>query len=177
MALGRTLPGNVSTEIDNQHTKPFYIVKMEFAGGTQYRSEAQQVSYGGQTYLAGNVKVGQFSHNSDAGQSGSISLLNENDYAADLGLDETVQDVPIEIYLVYSTGPSTNTDPVLYVRGYLSGATITPAETTFAVMTSRATTEFVPSKFHTIEEGFNWLPPSGLIVQWNGEKYMIEGDK
>jgi hypothetical protein len=77
--------------------------------------------------------------------------------------------------LVYATGPASNTDPVLYSRGVLSGAVLSPVAATLQVVTSKARTEFVPNQFYTIEEGFNHLPPQGIVVQWAGEKYVLEG--
>ncbi len=175
MTVQRTVPANVQTEIVKQQTQPFHIVKIEFDTATSYLSETQAVTFETNVYQEGAISVRSFSWGPDGTQVGSIALLNENDAATALVLNNIVQDVPISIYKVYSTGPSTNTDPVLIVKGVMSGSNIQPSQSVLGVITSTAETEFAPRDFYTIEEGFNWLPPTGTVVQWNGEKYVLVG--
>ena len=171
----RSIPTNVETVLDDQQTQPFHIVKMEFASATSYLSESQQVTFEGNIYSEGAIAVRSFTWGPDGTQAGAIALLNENDAATALVLNNTVQDVPVSIYKVYSTGPSTNTDPVLMVKGVMSGSNIQPSQSIIGVITSSAETEFAPREFYTIAEGFNWLPPTGTVVQWGGEKYVLSG--
>lgn len=175
MTVQRTIPANVQTEMVKQQTRPFFIVKIEFESATSYLSEAQAVTFESNAYLEGAIKVRSFTWTPNGTQEGSIALLNENDAATALVLNNVIQDVPISIYKVYSTGPSTNTDPVLLIKGVMNGSDIRPAYSVLGVLTSTAETEFAPRSFYTIEEGFNWLPPVGTVVQWNGEKYVLEG--
>lgn len=175
MTVKRTLPANVLAVIDDQHTEPFHIVKIEFANATKYLSETQEVVFEGNTYVEGAIQVGSFRWGPDGTQSGAIRLLNENNAASALVLNDKVDDVVVTIYKVYSTGPATNTDPVVYVVGVLDGSALSPKEAVLKVVTSKADTEFVPNEFYTIEEGFNHLPPSGTVVQWANEKYVLQG--
>jgi len=171
----RVVDSAVLTEITSQHTVPFYIVKIEFATATSFLSETQEVTFETNVYTEGAIKVGSFRWSPDGVQAGSIKLLNENDAATALVLNNLIQDTPVSIYKVYSTGPSTNTPPLLVVTGVLSGSRITPEESTIGVLTSTADTEHAPRDFFTIEEGFNHLPPTGTVVTWAGEKYVLQG--
>ena len=176
MTIKRTIPADVETEVVKQHTVPFFIVKMEFVAATSYMSEAQTVTFETNVYLEGAIKVGTFSWSPDGVQKGSVELLNENNAATALVLNNTVQDVPVTIYQVYSLTPTTNTTPVLYSKGVLSGSNIRPEKSVLGVLTSKAETDFAPRDFFTIEEGFNWLPPTGTVVTWADEKYVLEGE-
>lgn len=171
----RELPVVVKARILDQHTCPFYIVKLEFETSTSYLSETQQVTFESNVYQEGAIRVGSFSWEATGQQVGTIGLLNENNAATALVLNNTVQDVPISIYLVYSTGPSTTTDPILVVKGVMSGSSLGPEISIIGVLTSKAETEFAPQDFYTIEEGYNWLPPTGTVVTWAGEKYVLVG--
>lgn len=173
--IQRDLPSDVQDEIVETHTKPFFIVKIEFAGGTQYLSEAQEVTHEGDDYLTGGVKVNQFRWTPEGGQSGSISLLNENNAAAALILNNAIDDVMVTIYKCYALTSTTNTTPVISSMGVLNGSRLTPMDAMLPVVTSKASTEYVPNKFYTVAEGYNWLPPEGTVVQWAGEKYVLQG--
>jgi len=166
MTVQRTIDSSTQTEIAKQHTVPFFIVKMEFEGATSYLSEAQQVTFETFDYLEGAIKVGTFKWSPNGVQTGSIELLNEHNAAAALVLNNDVQDVPVTIYQVYSTGPTTNSTPEVYSKGVLSGSNIGPSKSVLDVLTSAAETEFAPRDFFTIEEGFNWLVPTGTVVTW-----------
>lgn len=168
----RTLPGDVETEIAEQQTVPFYLVKIEFASGTGYYSESYEVTFETNVYIEGGVRIGSFSWTPDGGQRGTIALQNENDAATALVLNNVVQDVPVTIYQTYKTSGG-NTTPVIYSRGVLNGSQITPKESVLGVLTSAAATEFAPRDFFTQEEGYNWLPADGTVVQWNNEKYVL----
>jgi hypothetical protein len=171
----RTIPSNLEAVLGDQHTEPFNIVKIEFEAATQYLSESREVTFETNEYLEGAITVGKFRWGPDGTQSGTISLLNENNAASALILSNTIQDIPITIYEVYATGPSSNSDPTIVVTGVMSGSSLNPKEAVVQVLTSKGDTEFVPSAFYTIEEGYNWLPPVGTVVQWNGEKYVLQG--
>jgi len=175
VVVSRELPADVLAVVGQQNTQPFHIVKIEFSSGIQYLSEAQSVTFENNTYREGAVKVGSFVWGPDGRQFGNIGLLNENDVAAALMLSNVIQDIPISIYLVYSTGTSTNTTPVFLISGVLSGSNIGASVSSVGVLTSKAGTEFAPRDFYTVEEGFNHLPPTGTVVQWAGEKFVLQG--
>lgn len=172
--IERSLPSDVTDEIDNQHTLPFYIVKIEFASGDGFFSESYEVDFGGDTYIEGGIKINSFRWTAEGGQSGSVALQNENDAATALVLNNVIQDTPITIYQVYKT-PGGNTTPVIYSIGVVSGSLITPKESVLGVLTSAALTEHAPRDHYTQEDGFNWLPAVGTVVQWNNEKYVLTG--
>lgn len=171
----RNLPGDLGTVIAEQQTTPFFIVKIEFPTGTGYYSESWEVDFEGNTYIEGAIRLEKFNWTGDSVQSGRIALLNENDAATALVLNNTIQETPITIYQVYRRAVGTYTTPLIYARGVLSGANISPKESVIGVLTSRAETQFVPTAYFTSEEGYSALPPSGTVVQWNGEKYVLEG--
>lgn len=169
----RDLAADNLTEIAIDFTRPVYLVKMLLPAGSRYVSSGPQIVFNTDTYIEGQVSVGSFSWTADGVQEGKIILSNEANAASALILGATINDVAIEIYKTYLIAAGGNTTPVLYVSGVMDGATIGASESSVNVVSTTAQTAFLPPRYHTPAEGFNWLPIDGEVITWGTEVFVL----
>ena len=174
MVIKRTLPADSLTEIAIDFARPVYLVKMLFPAGTVHVSTGPQITFDGDIYQEGQVSVGTFRWNSDGTQQGDIVLMNEGNSASALILGGTINDVIIEIYKTYLIASGGNTTPVLYVRGSMNGSDVGPSESRVGVLATTGSTGFVPNRYFTISQGFNWLPIEGEKITWGDEVFILQ---
>lgn len=172
----RVLPASDKVEIEIDFTRPVYLVKMLFSTGTVHMSSGQQITFEGNIYIAGQVSVGTIRANASGQQSGDIVLSNENNSATALILGNSVNDVLIEIYQTYIISAGGNTHPQMYLKGSMDGARVGPSSSRVRVLSTASETGFVPSRYYTAAEGFNWLPIDGEIIIWNGEVFVLQAE-
>lgn len=170
----RNLPGDVTTEIAIDFTRPVYLVGLLFPGNPVYLSSGPQIDFGGNTYQEGQVSVNTFRWNSDGSQQGTITLSNENNAASALILNGTINDVEIIIYKTYLVSGGGNTTPVIYVRGSMDGSDVGYSRSQIGVLSTSANTGFVPNRYYTAQEGFNWLPIEGEKITWGDEVFILQ---
>jgi hypothetical protein len=89
-------------------------------------------------------------------------------------LGSTINDIEVEIYKTYLITGGGNTDPVLYVRGVMDGAKIGPSSVKITVVSTTARQAFLPNRYHTAAEGFNWLPVDGEVITWGTELFVLQ---
>ena len=154
-------------------TRPIYLVKMLFPGGSRFLSTGPQVTFETNNYIEGQVSVKTFSWNMDGTQQGSIELSNEANAASALVLGSTTNDIPIEIYITYQLTASTFTVPQMYITGVMDGGDIKPDKATIQVVSTNAQSAFLPNRYHTPLEGFNWLPVDGEVITWGTEAFVL----
>jgi hypothetical protein len=169
----RTLDAGNLTEIAIDFTRPVYLVKMLFPAGSVFMSTGPQITYSGDVYQEGQVSVGSFTWNSDGTQAGEVVLSNENNSASALILNGTVNDVEIEIYKTYLIAGGGNTTPVLFVKGSMDGSDVGASSSRVGVLATTAQTGFIPNRYFTIAEGFNWLPVEGEKITWGDEVFIL----
>lgn len=176
-AIKRFLPANAVTETEIDFTRPVYLVKMLFPGTPTYLSTGPQITYDSNVYQEGQVSVGSFRWNPDGSQQGNIVLSNENNAASALILNGTVNDIEIEIFKTYLIAGGGNSDPYLYVKGVMDGSDVGPDRAAVGILSTSAQTGFVPNRYYTIAEGFNWLPIEGEKITWGDEVFILKEAK
>ena len=171
--IQRSLPAAVLTEIAIDFTRPVYLVKMLFPAATVYLSTGPQITFNSDLYIEGQVSVGTVEWTADGAQSGTLTLSNEGNAASALMLAGTVNDVIVEVYKTYLIAAGGNTDPQLYIKGSMDGAEIGASSSTVRIMSTTGQTAFVPNRYHTASEGFNWLPIDGETIVWGEEVFVL----
>jgi len=174
--IERSLPAAVKTEIAIDFTRPVFLVKLKFATGEKYVSSGPQITFDSNVYIEGQVSVGTFAWGADGNQSGQITLSNEANAAAALILGNNVNDVEVEIFKTYLIAAGGNTAPQLYVRGSLDGPKIEASRATVTVISTSSETGFVPNRYYTPAEGFNWLPIDGEVITWGTEVFQLRAE-
>ena len=174
----RALPGDNSTEIVRQHIRPFAIAAIAFPDGVEYLSEGPAVTYLSNSYLEGRVAIGGINWQDSAKQTGTLEYLaaQDSNRCEDLMLDYILIDVAVDIYLVHKLVDNSLTTPVLFARGYCSGATLNDRSITMTLEVGRSKNTFVPRRYFSPSEGFNWLPREGSSIFWNGQKHILKGE-
>ncbi|HEY0818994.1 MAG TPA: hypothetical protein VGD46_09465 [Rhizobacter sp.] len=127
-----------------------------------------------QLYGAGQIDVGTMTWDPDAGQTGEIELFNDRNAAVAIVLANGVAEVPCTVYDCYLRTNGRPTAPLVTVKGVLTDSDITPTSAIVTVATVKAGVEYIPNRYCTPAEGFNWLPPDGAQVTWGGELYIFE---
>jgi hypothetical protein len=136
-------------------------------------STGPQITFENDVYIEGQVSVSTFKWDEAGRQNGSIRLSNEGNSASALILNSTTNDIGIEIYATYLIAGGGNTDPQLYVRGVMDGGDIQPNEAIVNVVSTTSQTAFLPNRYHTIDEGFNYLPIEGEVIIWGEEVFEL----
>jgi len=103
-------------------------------------------------------------------------LSNENNAAAALILGNNVNDVLIEIYTTQKIAGGGTTPPAFYVKGSMDGSRIGASSSVIQVLSTESQTGFVPKRYYTVAEGFNWLPIDGEVITWNGEVFQLRAE-
>lgn len=170
----RDIPVDSQTEVAIDFTRPVFLVKMLIPGQSRFISTGPEITFGGDTYIEGQVSVGSFQWTSDGVQTGQIVLSNEANSASALVLGSTLNDIEVEIYKTYLINGGSNTAPVLYVLGVMDGASIKPESAVVTVVSTTAREAFLPNRYHTAAEGFSWLPVDGEVLTWGTEIFKLE---
>ena len=177
-AITRTLDAGTQSAIALQHTQPVHLVRITLNPDSPsylYYSEGPTISFGGQSYLEGRVRVGQLSWDHEGGQSCTIEVENVSDAAETLFFNNSFYNAVVDIWTTYVDGVGANTTPVLYITGGVEGASLTPATLKATVVTQKLKISYTPNKYMgSTAVGFNWIPPDGAVVIWNGGSYVLE---
>lgn len=172
--IKRPVAAATVTELAIDFTRPVYLVKMLFPDQTRYLSTGEQLIFNSDTYIEGQLSVASFNWNSDGGQTGRLILSNENNSASSLILNNTTNDVLVEIYITYLISGGGNTDPEYYAVGSMDGAKLNAKEAIIEVVGTTTKSSFVPLRYHTEREGFNWLPSNGDLINWGDEVFVLQ---
>lgn len=171
--IERTLDAGNLTQIAIDFTRPVFLVEMAFPSGSVYLSTGPQITFNSNVYQEGQVSLGTFEWTSDGVQRGSITLSNENNAASALILSGTVNDIEIIIHKTYLIAGGGNTTPDFYLRGSMDGSDVGYSRSTIGVLSTTAQTAFVPNRYYTVAQGFNWLPVEGEKITWGDEVFIL----
>jgi hypothetical protein len=175
MRIVRDIDSEVITEVERQHTQPIHLVRLELPGQVLYLSENRAVVFGGNVYDEGRVRVSSLQWGGDGSQSCVLEILNEDNFAASLVLNNQIADAVVTIWTTYLKPDGTNSAPVLYAYGTCDDTELDYDAARITVVTSRYKTSFLPN-YYAQTAGFNHLPPEGGIVAWNSTTYVLERD-
>jgi hypothetical protein len=178
----QTVRRNVATSqmeaVVAQHTRPVDLVHLGFAGQDQYLSSGSQVTWEGNNYLEGMVRVGNFSWTPDGEHNGSVTLLNENNAAASLVLSLGVRDVPVDVYKAHLDATGAVVGAELVFSGVIESDEISYGEVTLQVSVSRSRHEYVPNSYFVRRTNYlTRMPRPGRLIRWGTETYRIEGEE
>lgn len=139
--------------------------------------ETTDVPYVREDYIEGGCDIAGFGWDADAAQTGQIELLNDNNSAVALVLGRGVDGVQCTVFQgYYNPAIGESCGPVILAVGELTDSDITPTSAIVTMATTKAGVEFLPKRYHTRAEGFNWLPPDDAQVTWGKEIYIFERD-
>ena len=172
--IERPLGAGTLTELAIDFTRPVYLVQMLFPSGTIYLSSGPQITFDSNVYQEGQISVGSFEWTSDGIQRGTLTLSNENNAASALILAGTINDIEVIIYKTYLIASGGNTTPEYYLRGSMDGSEVGYDRSTVGVLSTTAQTSFIPNRYYTVAQGFNWLPVEGEKITWGDEVFILK---
>lgn len=168
---------SIQSELVNDFTKPVYLLTLGFSP-VIYLSTGPDIIFNTNTYVGSLITLSSFTWTPEGGQTGDIIFLNdENSIATALILGGSIADVTVEIYQTYMLAAGGNTTPIKVVGGVLDASTITPSQVIVRVVSSRSKSEYLPRRYYTKNEGFNFLPTDGQLITWNGENFILEAER
>ncbi len=163
--MPRTLPGSMSTAVTGVITDPSYLVYLGFSTQIIHATKTT-TSYdrgnGSESFTAGNgtevLTVDQYA--------ATIALRNTDNSRSTLVIDETISDIPCEVFQVYGS------DVYLLFRGFLSEGEVLDTKVIFNAISS-ARARNVPSTYIT-PPTFNHIAPEGLQLRWANTDIVLE---
>lgn len=171
----RDVASDTLLEAAKVHVEPYHLVSIVTTGGTLYYSDGQETVFGGNTYIVSGVKVDPMTWSGTGKQTGSITLMNDDmNIEIAIILSTGVADAPVKVWKTYRTGVGTYTTPVLMLDGFLDSSEITPEEVRITILSSNSTTVFVPNRYFTKDEGFNFVPKPGSTVTVANDVFLFE---
>ena len=164
------------TEIAAAITRPGYLV--EFGFSTPFR-----ISSRGTTHFAGSIFIewGFSVGNLSSGQ-GSITVLDPDRTMQAYLLNEGIADKRTRIWLFYgdviAPTPIAAWNPMLQFDGFVGRCRIDPNsnQVSMSLLSSSGVTEYVPRTRIIKENGFNWLPQAGKVIEFGGQKFILNPD-
>lgn len=172
----RTLAGATSTELAAAVTRPGYLIEIAFSTTVRLSSRST-VDWSGQTWAAADFSVsGLAADSASTATDGTVSFGNADLSMSAYILGDGVAGRAINIWKFYGDAAPIG-DPVLLFSGYGDDATIDDrGRASVSLQQAGGRSLFCPRTYITPESGFNWLPPQGQKITWNGETVVLTPD-
>ncbi len=171
--ITRTVAVDTKSELSEITSTRYHLVELAFPAGISYLSEGISTVFDSNVYAADAIEVRPFKWLPTGAQSGSIYLPDTSGSAISLVMNDDVSDVQVTIHVVYLDATDTPTTPIKVVSGIIDDVSITPDGVTLTVITEKSSTEFFPYEYCSVENGFNFLPEDGQIINWGAEKFVL----
>lgn len=155
-------------------TKPGFLVEVQFEGYTVRYSSFGDVNWNAVPWVGAIVDADGMSWDENGLVSGGRLRVGNLDGAfGALVLLHGIADRPVKIWHVY-TGAMAANDPVMIFDGVGDEADIDlkQVEVSLAIAGSRAL--YCPREVYSPGTGFNFLPPVGEEITFNGEVFRLE---
>lgn len=177
--MTRTISAALTTAIGLDVVAPGYLVEIQFATPLRLSSRGT-LSWSGNTWTAWDVRVQGLAADAGGSSASGSLLLGDADYTiAALALSEGVANRPVNVWKFYGdTAPATG-DPVQVFAGVGDGVDLEPNRgmVTIRLVQTNARALFAPRFYITPEAGFTYLPAPGTVIDWDGERYVLESEQ
>ena len=173
--MTRTITAALTTEVGRDVTAPGYFVEVAFATPLRLSSRGT-MSWAGNTWTTWDVRVRGLATESGGSTSGGSIVLANGDYTISaLVLGEGVANRAVKMWKFYGDSALTTSDPVQIFSGVADDAEIDPtrATVTLQLVQANASALFSPRLYITPETGFSYVPASGTVIDWAGERYVL----
>ena len=171
--MARTLPSNTDTATQAAITTPIYLVRLNLQSGDVRYSTRGDISYNGYTWLGNGVRIENLSPTKSGGVSGSISIPNTDLAWSAIVLGNDIRGRDVDIRMVYSDTPSNN-DAVMVFSGVMDAVPVIDTRVVINVISEGIGTAFSPRLF-CAPPLCNHMPAAGTVIEWSGERYVLEG--
>lgn len=177
--MTRTVTAALTTEIGRDVVTPGYLVEIGFATPLRLSSRAT-LSWSGNTWTTWDVRVRGIAVEAQGSTSGGSLVLWNGDYTISaLVLGEGVANRAVKIWVFYGDTALAASDPVQVFVGVADDASIDPTSgaVTLSLVQTNAAALFAPRFYVTPENGFSYLPAPGTVIDWDGERFVLDPEQ
>ena len=165
----KTLTPALLAELGLSVTRPGYLVELGYST-TLRLSTMGDISYGGHTWLAADVRVAGIGADGKGSNAARLTLGNTDGAYGVLVLGEGAADIPVTIYAAYAGATA---DAVQLFAGVTDGADINERTVTLNLAAQQNRTLYCPRVF-IAKPTFNHLQPPRTVVTWGNETFVLE---
>ena len=172
----RSLSDNSTSAISAPITSPGYLVSIDF-DDPLYLSTRGDILWNSQTWHSYNIRLSGLNVSStSAAMTGTMTIADPDFSFTTLTLESGIADRAINIYTFYGDAPGDD-DPVLIFEGVGDSASFSPstAQISITLILSSSQKMMCPRRYISKALGFNFLPPTGSIITWNNEQFVLQG--
>lgn len=177
--MTRTVTAALTTEIGKSVVSPGYLIEIGFASPLRLSTRAT-IAWSGNTWTTWDARVqGLSTEGSGSTSGGSLTLWNGDYTISALVLGEGVANRSVKCWKFYGDSALTTSDPVQIFVGVVDDAEIDPTRgtVTLQLVQTNAAALFAPRFYVTPENGFNYLPAPGTVIDWDGERYVLDPEQ
>jgi len=171
--MARTLPANTDTATQAAITTPIYLVRINLSTGDVRHSSRGDVTYNGYSWSGTGIRVENLTPTKGGGMSGAISIPNTDLAWSAIVLNNDIRGRDIDISMVYSETPSVG-DAVMVFSGVMDSVPVIDTRVVINIVSEGIGTAFSPRLF-CAPPLCNHMPAAGTIIEWSGERYVLEG--
>lgn len=165
----KTLTAATALEAAARIKRPLWLVQIDFAAPVRLCSWGD-VAWNGHDWIGADLRVDLVESGPNGEQGGSIELGNTDLAWSALILAEGVADRPISIWGAYA-GAIAADDPLHVFDGVGDDAEIGPDRCRISLSSASAARIKSPREFGG---DFTLVQPAGTVVNFNGERYVLE---
>jgi hypothetical protein len=172
-----TLP--FEQQIDDAVTTPGYLVQIDFSTPLRLCTRGNVV-FNGSAFSERAIDVSALTTSGgNASMTGSLKFQDLDRLLAAYILTENFVEKRTRVWKYYgdvADGASINQlMPVNLFDGYIDGCQIDGSwNVSISLLSGAGDVTYVPNKRITAENGFNWLPQKGKVIDFGGEKFTLE---
>ena len=163
--MSRTLSATITSAIEQDATKPIYLIEMAFNATAYVATWDRAINWGGKAWASSGIEIKGLS------ASGARMVMPADNLWLGLVLNDGTRNRAISIYELHEdTTASPQTDAVLIFTGIMDTAVITDKITVTLIESSRSKT--FPAI--TIEPPlFTHLMTSGDVIAWGADVITV----
>lgn len=155
-------------------TSPGYLVEIDFSTPVYLSSRGLMV-WSGQNWVPWGIGVALEFDGANSSLNGTLRLLNTDLAIGALVLGEGIAGKAIQIWSFYGDAALADDDPEPIFSGVGNGAEIDPDSgiVTISMQQVGGTTLYCPRTYINAASGHSFVPPTGTIINWNGETFVL----
>lgn len=177
--MTRTLTAALTTEVTRDVTSPGYLIEIQFSTPLRLSTRGTMV-WSGNTWTTWGAIVRGIATDSQGDESSASIMLWNGDYTLSaLVLGEGIANRVVNIWKFYGDSALTVTDPVHVFSGVADDASVNPTngEVTINLVRVNAAAQFAPRFYITPDNGFSFLPAPGTVIDWDGERFILDPEQ
>jgi len=174
--MSRSISAPTLAALAAQMTRPGYLIEIGWVTPSRLSSRGD-TNWNSLVWVGVGAAVQGLAWDGSGEMRGSINVANGGTQTVPgaftyNALTYGVADVPIKVW-IYDAAALAVGDPVLVFDGVGDTCQITPDRVTFQFISKKSQVLFSPRQYITKDAGFSIIPPTGKVIYWGGQKYVL----